>query len=734
MAATQNVALTAVSDTMECLAERPHSFIQPTPTLHSALLLLAREFLNPLASDITDAQTQRQRLARQERKRKRSKRDVGSAQNLLRMKRVHVDGFGVDQVWQQARRILDATVNEVEFSVPELLAEQDTTGLEDDLAEGLVEGDLSDSDEDENLTETRLDEDDDLGSDEIMANGVAAEESVGGDDSSEAASLTDHEEEGVETPMSELSDDDALETGEVLVRDKHGLNDGFFSIDDFNKQTQFLENQDARGEPDDGAASDEEDVDWAADPLTASMQPTTLTRPPRNAGGDIDVEEDEDGEDDEDGPTFGNMDLDAPEGASDEENNAESDDADSAGPGDFSNTNNIMYKDFFQAPARAASKSKERRQQVKPLRQELAAEEGAEQDEIERSMARVNRDLFDDEMSEEDEAELAKDGRNASLSSHERRQLALRAEIRRLEAANVAPKDWSLTGEAAASNRPLNSLLEEDLEFERTGKPVPIITAEVNESIEQLIKRRIIAKEFDEVIRRRPTDVVNGADARRGRMREELSDARPTKGLAEEYEQDQLRRTDPNFVDARSESLKKTHGEIEAQWASISAQLDALSNWHYKPRPATVSLDIRVDAPTISMEEARPSAGGEVGGASRLAPQEVYKPGEEGKASGEVLTRGGMPVSREEETREAKKRRRRRDKERGKKANENKALEKTPAAAEAGGAKKARKQDVVAQLKRGGVKVVDGRGQVRDIDGKSVESGSTRHDAGSYKL
>merc|ERR1712187_257400 len=77
-------------------------------------------------------------------------------------------------------------------------------------------------------------------------------------------------------------------------------------------------------------------------------------------------------------------------------------------------------------------------------------------------------------------------------------------EIRRLEAANVAKKEWMLSGEARAAERPMNSLIEEDLEFERIGKPVPVVTTEVSESIEDLVKRRILAKEFDEIIRRRP--------------------------------------------------------------------------------------------------------------------------------------------------------------------------------------------------------------------------------------
>jgi len=50
---------------------------------------------------------------------------------------------------------------------------------------------------------------------------------------------------------------------------------------------------------------------------------------------------------------------------------------------------------------------------------------------------------------------------------------ALKEQIAALEAENVAPKKWTLTGEVSARNRSKNSLLEEDLDFERVVKAVP---------------------------------------------------------------------------------------------------------------------------------------------------------------------------------------------------------------------------------------------------------------------
>jgi U3 small nucleolar RNA-associated protein MPP10 len=80
------------------------------------------------------------------------------------------------------------------------------------------------------------------------------------------------------------------------------------------------------------------------------------------------------------------------------------------------------------------------------------------------------------------------------LSAHAKRQAALAAEIADLEAQNIARKDWTLMGEATARTRPKNSLLEEDLDFERSGgaRPASAVTEESTKTLEDIIKARII--------------------------------------------------------------------------------------------------------------------------------------------------------------------------------------------------------------------------------------------------
>jgi len=409
---------------------------------------------------------------------------------------------------------------------------------------------------------------------------------------------------------------------------------------------------------------------------------------------------------------------------------------------DFSNANNIMYKDFFAPPARKAS-DKRGGKRGPPMKhnfpERTAATDDAEEN-LSRTMAAVHRDLFSDEEEVEEEDDLSEVDEfdpKARRSNHERRQAKILQEIRKLEAENVAKREWTMSGEARAVDRPQNSLLEEDLDFERVGKPVPVITQEVSEDIEALIKRRILAREFDEVLRRRPDELLTGPLGRRGRIDEELSDAKSKKGLADLYEEDHLRRTDPGYVDARDEKLKAAHREIENLWKDIADKLDSLSSWHYRPKPVEMSVQVRTDAPVISMEDARPSGiGGDLAETSQLAPQEVYKAGTE-KGKNEVVTKGGEVVAREEMSREEKKSRRARGKERAKKAAEN------GAKPEANGAKghvkgqksstKKNKDALVGDLKKGGVMVIGRKGEVMDVEGKEVK-GKKALSAGALRL
>ncbi|KAF6229606.1 hypothetical protein HO173_011461 [Letharia columbiana] len=713
---------------LSTLESAPHTFLQPTPTLRAASLASAKRYLDPLAISTSVAQVQRQQVNR--RKRKRGHYDADASRKPLQLTQVYFEGLKVEQIWEQARRILDATRSELERSLPNKSQTQEMTSLPKGLAGdptsnrksvefqefdeygsevGISNPDELNGEDDMPLGESDVSLDD---SNQPPLDGEAAEFGRVLDDGDE--DMLDGEGVGEEDDSDELSESDQ-ESKEIFHPDKNGLNDGFFSIDDFNRQSEFLEQQDARGE-NDGAASDEEDVDWDVDPLALTS--------PHKVGRMLEDGAMEGSEDEEKGPTFGNVELNTSDISDDDDNSANGAQVDDNGA--MNNTNDIKYADFFAPPPSKASKPSRRR----ALPKTQPPTPHATEDDVQRTISAVRRDIFEDDLTP-DEDEAPSDA-NDRRSSHQRRQAALRAEIRRLEAASVAKRDWTLSGEARAADRPINSLLEEDLDFERAGKPIPVITQEVSEDIEALIKRRIVAREFDEVIRRRPGDLATGnGDVRRGRF--ELDDTKPTQSLAEMYEAEHLKIVDPEgYTDKRDEKLKREHAKIEQMWKDVSAKLDALSSWHYKPKPPSASINVVADVPRISIEDARPAAGGEVGGESMLAPQEVYKPGEGKGSKEEVLKKGsGLPIGREEMTRDEKVRRRRREKERIRKAG---GL--APAKGlEGRGKKEQEKRGVIGDLKKGGVRVIGKKGEIRDVEGKAVQGQvAVGKGGGGYKL
>ncbi|KAL2819951.1 U3 small nucleolar ribonucleoprotein complex, subunit Mpp10 [Aspergillus cavernicola] len=675
----------------------PWDFLRPTKKLRTGILDTAKIFMDSLAASVSDSQTTRQR---NQRKRKRSEEDQ-DAISILRLKQLYVDGFTSDQIWEQSLRIFDSADQEIErdysfwaenirqpvAKLPESLAHLDRSSQHDDGSED--DSSISDS---EGIMDEFSDDD----------------EQAGQEPKSEAEELSQSDLEPSDSEGGLLDDNSVYDNGhedETYIEDRFGLNDGFFSIDDFNKQTQIFEQQDARGDLDD--ESDEDEVDWHADPSAAGG----MNFPSQKNADRVDDDMSESDEEEE-GPTFDNI-------STLDESDIEEDDSHAAALGGtgFSNTSDIKYADFFAPPPRKASKKRSR-----PLPKTQPSETISGND-VDRAMADVRRDLFDDEASAHgDDNEPGNPDDRVNRSTHEKQRARIADEIRRLEAANVAKKEWMLAGEARAVERPNNSLIEENLDFERIGKPVPVVTAELSESIEDLIKRRIVAKEFDEVIRRRLglSDRQNTQKARA-----ELDDSKPQHSLAELYETDHLRATDSNYVDPKNQKLLKEHTEITNLWREISSQLDTLSNWHYKPKAPQVSINVVTDAATITMEDAQPTASGAVRASATLAPQEIYAAAETTRANGEVMMKSGVPVTKEEMTREEKAKLRRRQKKQNQASAE-------PSKQRSG--KAAEKQQIVSDLKKGGVKLIGKEGDVTDINGSKVAGVGDRDRNGAHAM
>ncbi|KAJ1326578.1 U3 small nucleolar RNA-associated protein MPP10 [Microdochium nivale] len=693
-----------------------HSLLQASPAIPNASLQLAKATLDAYAAQVSDEQQERLKEANKKRKRQGG----GGASDVLKIRRLHVDGFESSQVWQQARRIIDSTLQDSKEALQNL---QETEEVVPSSINGETKVVASDEDsfevesDDELSGEGEDSEDEDLASHSIDEGDVKAGSEELEDDLDETAKLTEDydDEEGEDF---ENDDEDEEDDQEEYVEDPDGLNDGFFSLDKFNKESQWFENQDAKADPTTDQASDDEEVDWHADPMSAT-QPG-LSKKSKKGAEDEAPSDMEDDEDDEElgGATFGDMDLDAPEGASDDE-----DLEDGLEDEDDHNANDVFYKDFFAPPQKKGSKDK------KPWKPKARPAAPKEQD-VERAMADVRRDLFEDESEREDSDDALSDvsagDPRSRKSAHERREAKLAEEIRKLESASVAKREWTMAGEAKAADRPTNSLLEQDLDFEHVGKPVPVITAAVSESIEDMIKRRILSQEFDEVIKRRPGSDEFGSAPRRGLV--DVDDSKNKQSLAEIYEEQHVKDSNPDtYVSKSDEKLRKDEVEIEQMWKDVCGKLDALSSWHYRPKAAAPSLTVVSDVATISMEDAQPAtAQGVSGGDQTLAPQEIYKAGKETAEKGEVVAKSGLPIAREEMSREEKLRRRRREKERIRKSG--------PVGDQKPKSAKAQiRKDTLGDLRKAGVKVINKKGEVIDMEGNKAK-GAAAVSSGNFKL
>lgn len=679
------------------------TFLQPTYPLYSASISATKHYLDPLAWAIHKKQAVNRRG--KGKKRKRSGSNEVSTSHQFQLQELHVNGFTIGQIWEQAKRVLEFSEAAVEHDLTRMLSSDAETAQpsdrshEDAMLPELEGNSIPDDANDNEVSESG----EDLG--------ISVYDSDSGLMEQHGALGNSGMQSGPETELVEnpISDEQGHAGGidvEVLVRDRYGLNDGFFSIDDFNRQTEILEKQDRRGSPNADAASDEEDVDWGLDPLKTTDQAVSAVRdkPIRDENLPSDDQQ-SDEESTDDGPTFGDVDLEA---GSDKDDGTSSL-GESAGDTLLDNTNAIKYSDFF-APPSVKSDSKRLPEEVsRPNRPATHSNEDDIRRDIEVAMADVRRDLFDSDESGAEDSPIESDNPRSQQSTHEKVRVKLADEIRRLENANVSKRDWTLSGEAKAPERPLNSLIEEDLEFERVGKPVPVITNEVTEEIEELVKRRIIAKEFDEVLRRHPDSTGGPGKSRKDKY--ELDDTKPQQSLAELYETDHLKATDSAYVDPKDAKLKQEHLEISELWRNLSSQLDTLSNWHYKPKAPQANINVVSDVATISMEDARPTAGRGVSGPGMLAPQEVYEPGNEGKPRSELALKNGSSVARHEMTREEKLRRRKREKQKMRKQLRGTII--TPGTTTS-------KDQVVSSLDKGGVKIIGKDGDTEDVYGRKA--------------
>ncbi|XP_038603063.1 LOW QUALITY PROTEIN: U3 small nucleolar ribonucleoprotein protein MPP10 [Tachyglossus aculeatus] len=251
----------------------------------------------------------------------------------------------------------------------------------------------------------------------------------------------------------------------------------------------------------------------------------------------------------------------------------------------------------------------------------------------------------EDEEIKEDTDRLGKEKHSVVKSSFEKREEKMTERIKSLEKELLEPKPWQLQGEVTGQKRPENSLLEETLHFDHAVRMAPVITEETTFQLEDMIKQRIRDQAWDDVVRKeKPKE-----EAFEYKKRLTLDHEKSKLSLAEIYEQEYLKLHQEK---TEEEEENPEHVEIQKMMDSLFLKLDALSNFHFTPKPPVPEIKVVSNLPAISMEEVAPVS---VSDAALLAPEEV----KEKNKAGDIKTSAEMTATDKKRERRKKKLRKR---------------------------------------------------------------------------
>ncbi|KAM8957837.1 U3 small nucleolar ribonucleoprotein MPP10 isoform 1-T1 [Lycaon pictus] len=299
---------------------------------------------------------------------------------------------------------------------------------------------------------------------------------------------------------------------------------------------------------------------------------------------------------------------------------------------------NLKYKDFFDpvesdedlASVHDELGSNEEEEEIADEEESISEmdedndlEESEDSKQHKETSKRVTFALPNDDESEDTSIlNVQKDSDNVK-SSFEKRQEKMNEKIASLEKELLEKKPWQLQGEVTAQKRPENSLLEETLHFDHAVRMAPVITEETTLQLEDIIKQRIRDQAWDDVVRKeKPKE-----DAYEYKKRLTLDHEKSKLSLAEIYEQEYIKLNQQKTA----EEENPEHKEIQKMMDSLFLKLDALSNFHFIPKPPVPEIKVVSNLPALTMEEVAPVS---VSDAALLAPEEV----KEKNKAGDVKT------------------------------------------------------------------------------------------------
>ncbi|EFA81248.1 U3 snoRNP protein [Heterostelium album PN500] len=501
------------------------------------------------------------------------------------LEHILLDGFDYEQIWSQIDLFNNPIISHLDSNIKSLLANIKDVNLIDDQDDD-DEDDLELGDDDYDEDDLELGEDDDYLEDDEEEEEDPISGSLGEDDD-------DYEDDdGVE----DEEDEDELDDGE-----------GFdLGMDD--------EDEDEEGE------DEEEDEDKPLTKTKKSNMKFFDQKEMEQFLDDADDNEDEDDEekdfelgdeddDEDDGMVF-------PEGEMDEtERHLDklldkymNEDSSTKAKKKQVKAEDMKFDDFFKGEGEEDEDDEEFPLNGRDDYEEDEDEDGLD-DEDEEDGAGLGLEDDDVALQEDNEPTLPPQ----ELSEFEKKAQRVQDKIKELEKQNLKKKNWTVIGEAAAKDRPVNSLLSENLDFEHTQRLAPVITQESNQTIEDIIKKRVLERNFDDVIRKTEKEFQEKYKAKL-----ELNDQKNTEGLGSVYEKEYLTKT---MGVELTDELKEKHNTINKLMEALMYKLNSLSNFNFTPNRIKQQELVVNKASSITMEEKLPTA---TSTAELVAPKDIY--------------------------------------------------------------------------------------------------------------
>ncbi|XP_059129420.1 U3 small nucleolar ribonucleoprotein protein MPP10 [Peromyscus eremicus] len=489
------------------------------------------------------------------------------------LQKLEINSFDDEQIWQQLELQNEPILEYFQNAVSETIEDEDLSLLpESEDQECEEEASELEVDSQENL-ETDVEEEQlsDVGSD--VPKGGERPKSSGRSDPRTSPIFSD-EDSDLDFDISKLEQQTKMQIKPPgKPREKSVVDDKFFKLSEMENFLEKVEKEEEKRPEDE---EEEEDIDLFED---------------------IDSDEDE-------GGLFGRQKI---------KSNKSS--------------RNLKYKDFFDpvesddditsviddelGSNKEEGFAEEAEESISESDEDNDLEESEDGEQHKEGLKRVTFALPEDE--DEDTSPLAvKQESDEVKSSFEKRQEKMNEKIASLEKELLEKKPWQLQGEVTAQKRPENSLLEETLHFDHAVRMAPVITEETTLHLEDIIKQRIRDQAWDDVERKeKPKE-----DAYEYKKRLTLDHEKSKLSLAEIYEQEYIKLNQQKT----EEEENPEHVEIQKMMDSLFLKLDALSNFHFIPKPPVPEIKVVSNLPAITMEEVAPVS---VSDAALLAPEEI---------------------------------------------------------------------------------------------------------------